>query len=253
MHRDRGLRRAHRKVFCHLLTGEHLLDVRQTPRNRRDTAEHDACATTDCAVHLEDNRRAHDGMRPRLAIGHLEVPAASRGLRRRELDRRQHLVVCKNVLRRGVLPRQHEEVRRRDTPLIRGSDDAERGAKRYECRGRVRWMDDIALSTAEDGVELVLTREREALVAAVLVAGERVAVIPAPRTLCNVPRKRAHVADLRRRHAGRGLGENRIVLPDDLVPAQRVERHQAADGHARGRSGDLVQVLFGFYRVSLLT
>jgi hypothetical protein len=52
-------------------------------------------------------------------------------------------------------------------------------------------MDDIAGTTAEDRVELVLANDREALIPAVLVALEAVPEVPAPRTLAHVACGRA--------------------------------------------------------------
>ena len=103
-------------------------------------------------------------------------------------------------------------------------------------------MDDVARPAAEDGVELVLTCEREALVAPVLVARERVPVVPAPRPLRHVAGNRADVADLRCRDAGRRLRENRIVLADDVVPAQGIQCDLTTDGHTRRRLRHLVQI-----------
>jgi hypothetical protein len=103
-------------------------------------------------------------------------------------------------------------------------------------------MDDIAGTAAEDRVELVLAGEREALIPAVLVALEAVPEVPAPRTLTHVAGDRADVANLRRRRAAGGFGEHGVILPEDVVPADRVERRLAPDADACCRLRDLVQV-----------
>src|SRR5437879_866528 len=103
-------------------------------------------------------------------------------------------------------------------------------------------MDDIAWPATEDRVELVLTREREALIAARLVAGESVTEVPAPRTLCDVAGNRSDVANLRRRDTARGFGEHRVLLLDCRMLADVVERGFATDGQATGCRRNLVRV-----------
>src|SRR6476619_8609237 len=100
-------------------------------------------------------------------------------------------------------------------------------------------MDDIAGTTAEDRVELVLAGERESLIPAVLVALEAVPEVPAPRTLAHVAGDRADVANLRRRRAAGSLGEHGVLLPEAFVPTDRVERRLASDADARCRLRDL--------------
>ena len=71
---------------------------------------------------------------------------------------------------------------------------------------------------AEDRVVAILGEQRVAPSAALAQAVEGVvgvAVIPAARFLAEVAGDGRHVANLRRGHAGRGLGEERIVFADD--------------------------------------
>src|SRR4029450_13791157 len=95
----------------------------------------------------------------------------------------------------------------------------EGGAKRDQRGRRVGRMDDIAGAAAEDRVELVLAGEREALIPAVLVALEAVPEVPTPRTLTHVAGDRADVANLRRRRAAGGLGEDGVSLPCTVARA----------------------------------
>src|SRR5262245_7675556 len=103
-------------------------------------------------------------------------------------------------------------------------------------------MGDIAGTSAEDRVELILADDREALIPAVLVALEAVPEVPAPWTLTHVAGDRADVANLRRRRAAGGLGEHGVILPESVVPTDRIERRLAADADARRRRRHLVQV-----------
>ena len=94
-------------------------------------------------------------------------------------------------------------------------------------------MNDVARTAAEDGVELVLSREREALVAAGLVAFEPIAVIPAPRALADVPGQCSGVADLRGRHASGGFGEHGVIFFRDqqLTPQQHIDFARCFGGY----------------------
>ena len=70
-------------------------------------------------------------------------------------------------------------------------------------------------AAAEDGVELVLARRREAGVAALLEADELlVAEVPAARALIQVAADGSLVADLRRAHFDRRRRDRRIHAPD---------------------------------------
>ena len=95
-------------------------------------------------------------MRPRLTIHHLLVGAPGTGPRRRYLHRRQDFVIGQDVFLGRVPTRQREELTGRDAPVARRTADVERRAQRDQGWRGVRWMDDIAGSAAEDGVELVL-------------------------------------------------------------------------------------------------
>jgi hypothetical protein len=94
---------------------------------------------------------------------------------------------------------------------------------------RVGWMNDVTWSAAEDRMELVLARGREALVSAILQAGESIAVIPAPGALADITGQSAGVANLRRSDAFGGFRKHRVVFANLRVVTQRVERNQPAD------------------------
>src|SRR5204863_2052198 len=122
-----------------------------------------------------------------------------------------------------------------DAAFARWSDDAERGAERDQRRRGIGGMHDVARTAAEDRVELILAGEREALIAAGLVARKSVAVVPAPRPLADIAGDRSDVANLRRRHAARRFGQHRVIATDDLIPAERVQCDLSADRHAAAR------------------
>src|SRR5262249_16916616 len=65
---DRRLAGLGRQLRRDLLTREHGLHLRQSPRNRRDAAEDHASLLARVLIHFERDRHAHDRMRPRLAI-----------------------------------------------------------------------------------------------------------------------------------------------------------------------------------------
>ena len=122
---DGRVSRTRGEVLGHPLSRQHLLHVLEPPRNGRDAAKNDACAPAGVTVHLRHHGGGHHGMGPRFAVRHLEVVAAGAGLRRGQVDRRNHFVLGQHVLGRGILARQHEEVRRRHLPLSGRADDAE--------------------------------------------------------------------------------------------------------------------------------
>ena len=70
-------------------------------------------------------------------------------------------------------------------------------------------MDDVTGTAAEDRVELILAREREAPVPTGLVARKPVPVVPAPRPLAQVAGQCPDVADLRRGHTLGRVGQYR--------------------------------------------
>ena len=97
---------------------------------------------------------------------------------------------------------------------------------------------------AEDRVVAVLGEQRVAPPAALAQAVEgvvRVAVIPAARLLAEVAGDRRDVANLRRGHAGRGFGEERIGLADRRVFRNLAERGERADPHTGRRRFHVAQ------------
>src|SRR5215510_10060989 len=93
-------------------------------------------------------------------------------------------------------------------------------------------MHDVAGPTTEDRVKLVLATERKTRVAAVLVTGESVSKIPAPRTLTHIAGKRADVADLRCCDCLGGFRKNSILPPNEVIAAQRIQSDESADRRA---------------------
>src|ERR1051326_4383624 len=106
-------------------------------------------------------------------------------------------------------------------------------------------MDDKARPAAKNGVELVLTGNRETLVAAGLVAREAIAEIPAPRALAHVARERAEIADLRRGDAFRSLGQHCVIAANLRMLAERIQGDESADVGASASRRDLIQSLRG--------
>ena len=85
------------------------------------------------------------------------------------------------------------------------ADQSERRLEGDERHRGVRWMDDIAWTTTEDRVELVLAADRKTLVSPSLVAGKPVPVVPAPRSLTDIAGQGPDVANL-----GCGHGPGRV-------------------------------------------
>jgi hypothetical protein len=97
---------------------------------------------------------------------------------------------------------------------------------------RVRRVDDVARTAAEDRVVLVLSRRGGARVAPVLVAGEATSEVPAARTLTKIARNRPHGAERGRSDALAGLGECTESLADARVARQLREANGAANAEA---------------------
>ncbi len=211
--------------------GEHRLDLRHPPRDRGHSTQNHPSRPADLAIHVHNHGDADDRVGPRLAIHLLVIGAARAGFRRGQMDLRQHFIVRQDVLARRIIGRQLEEIGRGDGPLARGTNDAKFRVQRDQRRRGIRRMHDKARAAAENRVEFVLAGNAEAGLPAVLVARESVAVIPAPRPLADVARERPGVADLGRSHVTRRFGEHVVVLADERIAAQRVERDQPADHH----------------------
>src|SRR5437870_3055811 len=102
-------------------------------------------------------------------------------------------------------------------------------------------MHDVTRSPAEDRMKLILAAKREARIPTVLVTREAVPEVPAPRALGHIAGQRAHIPDLRCRDSFGSLRQNRVLPPDDIIPAQRVERDQASNIQAAIRRTDLIE------------
>src|SRR5262249_43484683 len=98
--------------------------------------------------------------------------------------------------------------------------------EREECNRRIGRVHNVTRPAAENCVELVLAAEREACISTVLVTGKTISKIPAPRALANIARQRSDIPDLRCRNSLRSLCEDGVLAPNDVVPAERVERDQ---------------------------
>src|SRR5205085_1658299 len=132
----------------------------------------------------------HRRERDRPVVGRLVayfVVAALDVAWRRQDGVRQELVRLEDVLLLHIHPRQREELGRRHDSLALGPDNPEAGPIREHRHGQARGMHDEARAAAENGVELVLARDREAGGASLLQAVELlVAEIPAARTLIEI-------------------------------------------------------------------
>jgi hypothetical protein len=92
-------------------------------------------------------------------------------------------------------------------------------------------------------VIVVLAERGEAGVAAVLVAGIVVPVIPAPRPLTQVAANRAHVANLRRADLASGHRQQRRLLLDDGAFRDLDQQRRGADAKTGGGGADPLQLL----------
>ena len=153
---------------------------------------------------------------------------------RRQDDVRQQLVGREHVLHPDVLHRRHREVVGSvDDALAVRTDEPELRAVRDRGHSETGRMDDVSRTVAEDGVELILARRREAGVPAFFVADEFfVAVIPAPRPLVDVAAQRALIANLRRSDLACGFDQRRIHLRDVAGVAVEWLRLHAGAGSA---------------------
>src|SRR5262249_9225064 len=114
------------------------------------------------------------------------------------------LVGLQNILPEDVLARPNEVRIERHVARARGAGNLCHSIQRQQRGGRIRRMNDVAQLATYDGVVRVLTGDREAEVAALLVASEVLASEePAPRPLIDVSAQRAEVADQRRRYRRR--------------------------------------------------
>src|SRR5262245_49555999 len=93
-------------------------------------------------------------------------------------------------------------------------------------------MHNIARPPAEKRVKLIFAPKGKAGIAAILVTGKAVPKVPAPRTLAHIAGESTDVSDLRRRHSPGGFGKHRVLMPNDIVATQCVERDETTDIHA---------------------
>ena len=127
-------------------------------------------------------------------------------------------------------------------PRAGAAADVHLRVERDQRRGGVRRVDRHAAARPEDAVLAIHRRGRVGVadVAAGAVAVPAVAVVPAPRVLHQVPAQRPLVADLRRRHQLRRLGQQPVLaahvrVPDDLAQLRhRPDRQAAARRRANG-------------------
>ena len=138
------------------LAGKHLLHFWKTPWNWRNAAEHNTRAAADLLVHFEDDRRAHNSMRPCFAIHDFVICAAHSCARRRNQDLSQRFIVRKDVFARRVLLRQGKELRSRERALAGRTDDSKSRIERQQRNSGVRRMHDVTRTAAENRVELIL-------------------------------------------------------------------------------------------------
>src|SRR5215831_6837028 len=107
-------------------------------------------------------------------------------------------------------------------------------------------MHDIARTSSENGMELVLAAEREARIPAILVAREAVSKVPAPRTLTDISCKCSNIPDLRCRDSFRSFGQDCVLSAYQIMPAQGVQRDESTDGHTITRPLHLIETLDRF-------
>ena len=107
-------------------------------------------------------------------------------------------------------------------------------------------MHNVAWSTAEDRMELILAAEGEAGISAVLVTRKAVSKIPAPRTLADVACQRSNISYLRCRDSFCRFRQYGELPANHIIPAQCVERDQPADIHAAVRRPDLIETFDRF-------
>ena len=107
------------------------------------------------------------------------------------------------------------------------------GVERGERDRRVGRMHDVAWTGVENGEVLILARLCGTSAASVLETGNRAAVVPAARTLAEIPADRPHVAERRRSHdfaRGRERGKtiaNALVRRDVPDPRGRADAQSA--------------------------
>src|SRR5262249_45366486 len=107
-------------------------------------------------------------------------------------------------------------------------------------------MHDIARTSPENGMELILTTEREAGVATILVAREAISKIPAPRALTDISCECSDVPDLRCCDGFRSFRQNCVPCPNEIMPAQGVQGDEATDVHTVICRLHLIETLYRF-------
>src|SRR5207249_5432283 len=132
-------------------------------------------------------------------------------------------VRLEDVLAEDIHTWAGEVVVERDGPLSAGARDLRRRVEREERGGCVRGVNDVAKLPADDRVVAVVTGHGVAEVATLLVAVEVLTTEePAARPLVDVSAERPEVADERRRHAERRVGEHgqlryEVLVVDDVA------------------------------------
>jgi hypothetical protein len=162
-----------------------------------------------------------------------------------QLDLCKGLIVRQHIFPCGILLRKGEEIRSRHNALAGRTNNPEPGVEREQRNSRIGRVHDVTRTPAENCMKLVLASEREARISPVLVTGKAIAEIPAPRTLADITRQSSNIPDLRRRDRLRCFRKNSVLAANYIVPAQRVQRDQAAYIHAAIRRSHLIESLDG--------
>src|SRR6266516_3554628 len=229
-----------------VLALEEVLDDLGAVRNGRDATERDPpvlpVATRDGEHGGDrDEREVVD-----LAILELRPSELGAAGRIRNGHVGHEFIRLEDVLAEHVHTWAGEVVVERDCPLPAGTRDLRRGIEREERGGGVRGVNDVAELSADDRGVAVVTGHGVAEVATLLVAVEVLTTEePAARTLVDVSAERPEVADERRRHAERRVGEHGQLRCEVLVVDDVAQGRGGADRRASTVGLDPDDVLDG--------
>jgi len=235
----RGLRC---QPFVYPFSPEDLLRPQGPVRNGRHGSQDNARLPTNPVPNIQECGYAHQSKVPASPLLQFRVGPARRRRDGRHLNLRENLLLTENVLLLRIDPRMNEELLQGNGALPFRARNLDLRIQGRERRSQVGRVHDVTRASFQNRVVEVLPVDGVANLSSLLQTRERRRpVIPAAGTLAEIPPHGPHIAQLWSSNLLDGLGQNRVLLPHDLMLGKLAQGSQSADPQARGFGLHIVQ------------
>src|SRR5687768_14927105 len=169
------------------------------------------------------------------------VEALAAGLGIWNVNLSNDLTGIENILPPVIHRRENEKFLQWNGFLRRSSNDLNLRVKRYQCRGSIRGVYDIARAAAQDCMKTPIARNRVAERASFAQAIEvRRSEVPAERPLADVTGQRTRIANLRRSRFARCIRKDQQFFPHRGMLFEIGEPRQGADAKPAAFFSDVI-------------